>query len=439
MVDDLPIALSEYGRASTRPAPVSRMMGDFAADFRDRFDVNLGVGYVSDEVLPRQLIETAMREVLADPKTHHSPLNYGGPAGSPNLIDAIRRFHVDHHVGKHTAATLDRRRIVIGVSGATSLLDALAQVLRPGLVITTDPIYYIFANQLERMGYQIVAVPEDDHGMRVDLLSARLDAMSEAERQRLSFAYIVSVNNPSCTILANDRRHRIVDCFTDLSRRIGRQVPVVFDTAYEGLIHDQSVPPVESGLLHDEAGIAWEIGTLSKILAPALRVGYLIASPGPLVDAVVQKTSDTGFSGPLLTQEIAARLLDHHLADQLPRSRAVYREKATAVRRWIDQYLGRHVEHDTGGRAGFYFYLTLRGIETHERSPLFRELTRKREDMPRVIYVPGEHCVHRGGELAETARRQLRLSYGYETLDQIHRGIRRIAEVIDQLPEATGS
>ena len=59
--------------------------------------------------------------------------------------------------------------------------------------------------------------------------------------------------------------------------------------------------------------------------------------------------------------------------------------------------------------------------------------------MPRVIYVPGEHCVHRGGELAETARRQLRLSYGYETLDQIHRGIRRIAEVIDQLPEATGS
>ncbi|MFC1539832.1 hypothetical protein ACFL6H_10450, partial [Candidatus Latescibacterota bacterium] len=97
---------------------------------------------------------------------------------------------------------------------------------------------------------------------------------------------------------------------TGLSQEFDRPVPVFFDKAYEYLIHDETISKPESGFLSDENGLVYEIGTLSKLLAPALRIGYMIGNDGPFMRAMVQKTSDAGFSAPLITQEIAGYLLD---------------------------------------------------------------------------------------------------------------------------------
>ena len=432
------IALSDYGRGSTTPSPVNRMMSAFSVDFREGIDINLGVGYVSEQTIPHQHIAEAIDQVIAHPERHKAPFNYGGAAGSENLIQAIRRYYVAECVGNLTQPVLDTKRIIIGVSGATSLLNAIAQVLRPGIVVTTDPIYYIYCEMLERAGFTLLTVPEDEQGIDTDVLATKLSALGERQQQ-ISFVYAVTVNNPTCTILSNQRRIELVRQVTELSHRLGRRIPLFVDTAYDQLIHDPQVATPDSVLLYDELGIVYELGTLSKVLAPTLRIGFMIGDDRPLVDAIVQNVSDTGFSAPLLAQEIAALLLDEHGSEQLRQVRAGYRNKAVAVRSWIDRYLGTFLSDCRGGQAGFYYYLTFRDIETHERSAFFIYLARTDSSPadcpPRVIYIPGEFCVHRDGDMVEAGKRQLRLSYGFESLPQIEKALQSMSNAADRVSE----
>lgn len=156
------LRLSAYGQASTHPAPAARLMSEFAHDFRDGIDINLGVGYVNEETIPIGYIQEAMQAVAADPVRYRQAFNYGGPSGSPNLVRSLRRF-----IGEAKVAD---KCLAIGACGATSILDALTDLFEPGTVVTSDPMYYIYTNVLERKGFDVLAVPEDSEGIDVQAL-----------------------------------------------------------------------------------------------------------------------------------------------------------------------------------------------------------------------------------------------------------------------------
>ena len=422
------IRLSRYGNASTEPSPVNRLMAAFAGEFRDGVDINLGVGYVNEQTIPVARLGEAMRAVMDDPVRYRQAFNYGGPEGSPNLVAALGRFLARSRIGRLDEGTLARKRLIVGPCGATSVLEGLAEVLEPGIVITSDPMYYIYTNALERKGFEVLAVPEDGEGIQLEALERTLDGLG-GRAAGIAFFYVVTVNNPSCTILSNARRRALAGVAARLSRQQGRGIPIFFDLAYELLLHDPLAEPVVSALPGDALDIVYEVGTLSKVLAPALRLGYLLGPGGPLMDAMVQKTSDAGFSAPVFVQEMAGYLLDRHVEEQLRAVNAGYREKALAVRRGIEASLGPFLAECRGGSAGFYFYLTFKEIETHTDSAFFHFLARSSgkgeidgppgNPLPRVLYIPGEYCVHPRGELAAAGRRQLRLSYGFEDTARI--------------------
>jgi len=432
-------SLSPYGAASMQPSPVNRMMASFASDFRDGVDINLGVGYINEKTIPDTKLLEAMTAVTNQPNVYRQAFNYGGPHGSPNLIRALRRFYTDKNIGGLKASDLENVDIVIGPCGATSILDALADIFAPGIVITADPMYYIYCNQLERKGFQVVTVPEDHDGVSPEAVEACLEALGD-DAQHLSFFYIVTVNNPSGTILSNTRKQALTRLAEAWSNKLDKCVPIFFDQAYEWLIHDPTVGKPESAMLWNQRGLAYEIGTLSKVLAPALRIGFIMGRQGMLLDAIVQKTSDVGFSAPLLNQEMAAYMLEHHIDAQLNRVNEGYRQKARAVKNGIEEILGNHVEECRGGKGGFYFYITLRDIETDTHSPFFRFLSRTTGNSdidglpnhlnPRVIYLPGEFCVHPQGKSAQEGKRQFRLSYGFEEIPVILQALEYMKQAV---------
>jgi len=431
------IRLSEYGSASVEPSPVNTMTAAFASDFRDGIDINLGVGYVNEKTIPRKLIEKSLHNVLADNKKFRGSLNYGGPKGTANLINSIKNFLIQNSVSGLTAPVIDKNEIIIAPSGATSLLDGIAHILPKGVVITTDPIYYIYSNSLERIGFKILAVPEDRDGINIDLLTQAVERLGE-EKKNISFVYVVTINNPTCTILSNERQRHLVEFVSRLSNSLGRKVPLFLDKAYEDLIHDESIPKRESALLYDKEGIAFELYTLSKIIAPALRIGYMAGPACEFTTAMIQRTSDMCFSAPVICQEMASFILDNYAAEQIKNVRQGYHQKALQTKKYLDEYLGEFLSEYTGGQAGFYYYLTFKQIETGENSKFFKFLTRTtgRPDIDgptdnkntRVIYIPGQFCVHSKGSLTELGKRQLRLSYGFEELDNIRKAVQLMKE-----------
>jgi DNA-binding transcriptional MocR family regulator len=251
---------------------------------------------------------------------------------------------------------------------------------------------------------------------------------------------VVTIGNPTSCILSDTRRQELIAVVSRISRKLGRKVPLFLDNAYELLVHDPATPRPRAGALFDNDEVTYELGTLSKALAPALRIGYLLGPAGPLLEAFIQRTNDVGFSAPLITQEMAAYLLDHVVDEHLVKVLAGYREKARAVRGWLETELGSDVEEVLGGQAGFYYYLTLRDIDTRPGSPFYGYCSRTTGDPscdgradapnPRVIYLPGSYCVHPEGHHAARGKHQLRLSYGYAGLDELRRGVRILGEAV---------
>lgn len=432
----LGVALSDYGARATTPSPVNQMMASFAADFRDGVDINLGVGYVNEKTIPQDGIVDALRTVSRTPEAYRQTWNYGGSQGSAALTGALRRF-ILRRSPELTEEVLSDRAIIVGACGASSLLDAIADVVQPGIVITSDPMYYIYTDALARKGFQLLPVPEQNGSVDVDGVAEAVAALGD-DAARVSFFYFVNVNNPSCAILGNDARRDLVELVTGFSREQRRAVPLVIDRAYDLLAHDPDLPAIESALPHDPDGLVYEIGTLSKILAPSLRVGYLVGARGPFMDALVQRACDMGLCGSVTNQDVAAWWLDHGIDEQIAGVNAGYREKAKVVGEALREKIGEHIETCAGGRAGFYYYLTLRDVATHPGSPLFRFLTRTTGEAgvdggpgnpnPRVVYIPGTYCVHPGGACVASGRRQLRLSYGYEEPETILRALDLIRE-----------
>ena len=407
--------LSPLALNSKEPSFINRMTSEFALDFRQGIDINIGVGYVNDKTMPVEEIAEAYQYVVTHQDKYRNALNYGGAEGSPNLRQSIRQYYERNTIGNLSKVQLDEHQIVVGVNGATSILDAFADIMAPGIVITGDPFYYSYTENLTRKGFDLLPVKSDQEGVIPEEIEK---AMTHVNLQKISYFYIVTINNPDSIILSNKRRKRIVEIANTLSDKIGRLIPVIFDKAYEDIIHNPELTKPDSPLLYNKRGNLFEVGTFSKILAPALRIGFLISKDNEIRRQVIQRISDIGFSNSLINQEITSYLLDKEIDSHKVKVNAAYRHKAVNIKQILTRELDQYVEEIRGGDAGFYFYITFKDTITAPDSDFQKFLNRKtgnptidgiEEKSPRLVYIPGTICSHQ-----DQAKRQIRLSYGFE-------------------------
>jgi 2-aminoadipate transaminase len=273
--------------------------------------ISLAGGLPGTDLLPRERIAQALATAVADP----AAVQYGETAGLRPLREVVAE-HESERLGRAVAADA-----VVVTSGSQQALDLVARaLLDPGdPVVVEDPVYVGALQVFQAAGAALHPVPVDADGMAVDVLADRLAA---GLRPRLLHT-VSSFHNPRGATLSPPRRAYLAE----LAERYG--FLVVEDDPY-GLLAFDGHPLPTPVAAHGDRVV--RLGSASKVLAPALRVGWL-TGPAPLCAAVERLKQCTDLCTSSLTQLVTAELLaDHAWFDaHLDRLRAALHDRAGAL------------------------------------------------------------------------------------------------------------
>nr|WP_211178144.1 PLP-dependent aminotransferase family protein [Pseudonocardia acidicola] len=322
--------------------------------------LSLAGGLPAADQLPRERIAVAAERALRAAGS----VQYGETAGLAGLREVVAA-----HESGRLRRPVTPAEVVI-TSGSQQALDLLARaVLDPGdAVVVEDPAYVGALQVFQAAGAVLHPVPVDAGGMDVDALAALL---AGGLRPKLVHT-VSSFHNPRGVTLAQDRRRRLAA----LAETYG--FLVVEDDPY-GLLAFDGRPPLPVAA-HGAQVV--RLGSVSKILAPALRVGWLLG-PGAVCAAVERLKQCTDLCGSTLTQTIAADLLADHdwLAGHLDRLRAANRSRAAAFTAAVDEVFGSAVTRSTPAGGMFCWLEFPDGTDTDALLP--------RAVAHGVAFVPG--------------------------------------------------
>jgi 2-aminoadipate transaminase len=309
------------------------------------------------------------------------------------------------------------------VAGSTAAVDMLARLYagRDGVVLVEAPTYHDALHVFRDHDADLRGVPIDQDGLIVEALEAQLSALQREGKSPKLLYTIPNFQNPAGVTLAAARREAILK----LAREHG--FLVVEDDVYRDLVFEGDVPPSFYALANGQGVL--RIGSFSKILAPGLRVGWLVAEPEHIqrcVDCGVMQMGGgaSPFAAHVVAEYCRAGCLEPHIAEL----RQVYQRRCEATL----QALGRHMPAGvtwTHPRGGFFIWLTLpEGVKVR---PL-REAARAQG----VLFVPGTGFFADGG-----GERNLRLAFSFVPPDEIEQGVAILAQAIHAMtldaPQAT--
>ena len=240
--------------------------------------IDFAVGRTNPETFPIERMQRAATEAIA--REFVELTDYPGKLGHPGLRAAMARRESERE-----GVSVDPDRIALtngSMQGVTLVAEALT---RPGDTVLCEEFTYVGTIGAYRtLGIDMQGLPVDEDGMRVDLLEARLDELGEARRPKFIYA-LTTYQNPTGATMPVERRRRLVE----IAERRG--IPIVEDNCYGDVHFDGEKPPALFAL-SDYEGIVY-LCSLSKILAPGLRLGYVFAQP-PLLDTILARRHDAG-------------------------------------------------------------------------------------------------------------------------------------------------
>ena len=337
-------------------------------------------------------------------------LQYGNTTGREQTKELVCRLMADFDIDI-------RPEEVTITTGGQQALDLLGKTFidQGSTIITEGPTYLGALQAFSAYEPKVITIPFDDEGMRTDLLAEtleRLVAQSVDGKHGVRFIYTIpNFQNPGGVTMSLPRRKHLLE----LARK--HKVLVIEDDPYGRLRYSgEPVPALRS---MDENVIY--MGTVSKVFAPGLRTGWIVA-PRPILDKVNMVKQGTDLCGSALNQVI----VEHYFNDtdwraELAKMCALYTKRRDAMLAALEEFFPPEASW-THPEGGLFVWVTL--PEFVDTPQLLSVALDKG-----VTFVPGDGCYPGGSGLGRNA---MRIAFCYEEPESIREALRRLGEVIEE-------
>ncbi|AVT12502.1 PLP-dependent aminotransferase family protein [Paracidovorax avenae] len=336
-------------------------------------------------------------------------LQYGATEGYNPLREQLSAFMASK------GAQGVRPEDLIVTTGSQQALDLLGKTLiSPGdKVIVEGPTFLATIQCFRLYGAELVSAPVDGHGVDADALERLI------VEHRPKFVYLIpTFGNPSGALLSLERRRKILEL------AVRHQVLVVEDDPYGDLYFGEAPPPSLLALSATVPGsreLLAHCGSLSKVLSPGLRVGWLIAPTELLAKATMCKQFSDAHTSTFAQATAAQYLRSGRMPATLAKVRAVYAERAQAMGDALRRELGEAIDF-VQPRGGLFVWARLTGAggAVADGNVLAKLAIDKG-----VAFVPGTPFF-----CANPDHATLRLSFATADVDRILEGVARLGQAL---------
>ncbi len=351
-------------------------------------------------------IAQAVNQALQDEPG--AALQYGATEGHNPLREQLATFMA----GKGVSVAPDG---MIVTTGSQQGLDLLGKtMISPGdKVIVEGPTFLATIQCFRLYGADIISAPIDADGVQTDALEK---LMAE---HKPKFVYLIpTFGNPSGALLSLERRKKILEL------AVKYQTLVVEDDPYGDLYFDAAPPPSLLALSADVPGsreLLAYCGSLSKVLSPGLRVGWMVGPAELLAKATMCKQFSDAHTSTFAQATAAQYLKAGRMPATLAKVRSVYAERASAMGAALKRELSDAIAF-TQPQGGLFFWARLTGAQGKIKDA--GEFA-KRAIAEGVAFVPGAPFFARDPDASA-----LRLSFATADVEKIEEGIRRLRRAL---------
>ena len=376
--------------------------------------ISFAGGFPDPAMFDVEGIKEAVNNALGE--TPGAALQYGATEGYQPLREQLSAFMTSK--GAEVAA-----HELIVTTGSQQALDLLGKtMISPGdKVIVEGPTFLATIQCFRLYGAELISAPVDADGVNTEVLEKLI------AEHKPKFVYLIpTFGNPSGALLSLARRKKVLEL------AVKYNTLVVEDDPYGDLYFGEPPPPSLLALSSTVPGsrdLLAHCGSLSKVLSPGLRVGWMIAQPELLSRAVMCKQFSDAHTSTFAQATAFQYLKAGRMPATLANVRKVYAERATTMAKALQRELGEAIAF-TPPQGGLFFWARLTGKNKDGSAAASGKLSNATEFAQRAIeqlvaFVPGAPFYAQNPDVST-----LRLSFATADVAKIEEGVCRLGRAL---------